>query len=62
MYWFYECFEQEAKKLCANIIYEFSLNPMQKLNNGQTYTEGFGTGMAVCDPNLPHLDETCTCS
>ena len=49
--------------MCANIVYEFSLNPIQYAHNEQNYDPTIlGTGMAVCDPNLSHLDENCTCS
>ena len=63
LYNVYQCFEEEAKKMCANIVYEFSLNPIQYAHNGENYDPTIlGTGMAVCDPNLSHLDENCTCS
>ena len=63
LYNVYECFEEEAKKLCANIVYEFSLNPIQFFDGDRSYDPFIlGTGMAVCDPNLRHLDENCSCS
>merc|ERR1719273_2623355 len=62
LYNVYKCFEEEAKKLCANIVFEFSLNPIQFFDNGRSYDPiVLATGMAVCNPELPHLDENCSC-
>ena len=56
----YQCFEDEAKKLCANIVFEFSLNPIPMFNTNSNNAQNpgiLGTGMAVCNPNFPGLDE-----
>ena len=60
LYDVYQCFEDEAKKLCANIVFEFSLNPIPMFNANSNNAQNpgiLGTGMAVCNPNFPGLDE-----
>ena len=58
----YQCFEEEAKKLCANAVFEFSLNPIPMFNTNSNNAQNPGilaTGMAVCFPENP--PENCTC-
>ena len=62
LYDVYQCFEDEAKKLCANAVFEFSLNPIPMFNTNSNNAQNPGilaTGMAVCFPENP--PENCTC-
>lgn len=58
----YQCFEDEAKKLCASAVFDFSLNPIPMFNTNSINAQNPGilaTGMAVCFPENP--PENCTC-
>ena len=62
LYDVYQCFEDEAKKLCANAVFEFSMNPIPMFNTNSNNAQNPGilaTGMAVCFPENP--PENCTC-
>ena len=62
LYDVYQCFEDEAKKLCANAVFEFSMNPIPMFNTNSINAQNPGilaTGMAVCFPENP--PENCTC-
>ena len=62
LYDVYQCFEDEAKKLCANAVFEFSMNPIPMFNTNSNNAQNpsiLATGMAVCFPENP--PENCTC-